>query len=293
MRIDSHQHFWRYARDAGDFVWMTDDLAALRHDFLPADLAPLREALGIDGSVAVQAREVEAETDFLLALAAGHPSILGVVGWVDLCADDVAERLDRWSGEARLKGMRMLIHDRADPDFADSDAHARGVARLGERGLTYDLLLRTIHLPAAIRLVDRLPDQPFVVDHIAKPAMDGSDLEAWKRGISEIARRPNVMCKLSGMVTEAHWRGWRAEQFGPWLAHVLGAFGTDRLMIGSDWPVCTLAADYERTMRVVLDWTRALSDDERSAVLGGNCAGFYGIGDPVVPLDGGDRRRQT
>jgi len=278
MRIDSHQHFWRYTRDADDFVWMTDELAALRHDFLPADLAPLRAAQGIDGSVAVQAREVEAETDFLLELAAEDPSILGVVGWVDLCADDVNARLDRRAEQERLRGMRMLIHDRPDPDFADSAAHVRGIARLGERGLTYDLLLRTIHLPAAIRLVDRLPEQPFVVDHIAKPAMDGSDLDAWRRGMSEIARRPNVMCKLSGMVTEADWRDWRAELFEPWLGHALEAFGAERLMIGSDWPVCTLAADYERTLRVVLDWTRALSDDERSAVLGGNCARFYGLG---------------
>ena len=277
MRIDSHQHFWRYPRDAADFTWMTDDLVALQRDFLPADLAPLRASLGIDGSVAVQAREVEAETDFLLALAADDPSILGVVGWVDLCADDVDARLDRWAGEARLKGMRMLIHDRDDPRFAASEAHVRGVSRLGARGLTYDLLLRTVHLPAAIELVDRLPEQPFVVDHIAKPAMDGSDLDAWRRGIAEIARRPNVLCKLSGMVTEADWHGWRAETFEPYMAHVLDAFGTERLMIGSDWPVCTLAAGYEAAMRVVLDWSRALSGDERAALLGGNCARFYGL----------------
>lgn len=279
MRIDAHQHFWQYARNADDFVWMSDELAALKHDFLPGDLAPLREAIGFDGSVAVQAREVEAETDFLLGLAADHTEVLGVVGWVDLCADNVAARLDRWTGEEKLKGFRMLIHDRPDPDFADSEAHSRGVGLLDARGLAYDLLLRTIHLPAAIRLVDRFPEQRFVIDHIAKPAMDGSDLEAWKRGMSAIAHRPNVLCKLSGMVTEADWRDWTAATFEPYLEHVLEAFGSRRLMIGSDWPVCTLASDYVRAMRVVLDWSQALSEDERSALLGGNCARFYRIGE--------------
>lgn len=277
MRIDSHQHFWQYGRNAADFVWMSDELAALRRDFMPADLDPLLAALDFDGSVAVQAREVEAETDFLLGLAAVHPTILGVVGWVDLCADDVGRRLERWSDEPTLKGFRLLVHDRPDPDFADSDAHARGVGHLAERGLTYDLLLRTIHLPAAIRLVDRFPNQSFVVDHMAKPAMDGSDAEPWTSGMREIARRPNVMCKLSGLVTEADWRSWRAETFEPYLDSVLDRFGAERLMIGSDWPVCTLAADYEPALRVVLDWSSTLSDDERSALLGGNCARFYGI----------------
>lgn len=277
MRIDAHQHFWQYSLNSDDFVWMSDELAALKHDFLPADLTPLRNSIGFDGSVAVQAREVEAETDFLLGLAADSPEVLGVVGWVDLCADDVAARLDRWADDKTLKGFRMLIHDRPDPDFADSAAHARGVGLLEARGLAYDLLLRTIHLPAGIRLVDRFPDQRFVVDHIAKPAMDGSDLDAWKRGMTEIAQRPNVMCKLSGLVTETDWESWKVETFEPYLEHVLEAFGTDRLMIGSDWPVCTLAADYMRAMRVVLDWSQALSEAERAALLGGNCARFYGI----------------
>jgi len=279
MRIDAHQHFWQYARNACDFVWMSDELAALKHDFLPEDLAPLREAIGFDGSIAVQAREVDAETDFLLALADEHVEIPGVVGWVDLCADDLSSKLDRWAGADKLKGFRMLIHDRPDPDFADSEAHARGVGQLEARGLAYDLLLRTVHLPAAIRLVDRLPLQRFVVDHIAKPAMDGSDFDVWQRGMTLIAERPNVMCKLSGMVTEADWKNWNAVTFEPYLDHVLAVFGADRLMIGSDWPVCTLASDYVLAMQVVLDWSKALSVDERSAVLGENCARFYGIGD--------------
>jgi len=238
---------------------MNDDLAALKHDFLPADLVPLRKAIEFEGSIAVQAREVEAETDFLLELAEKNADVFGVVGWVDLCADDVSARLDQWSEAEALKGYRMLIHDRPDPNFTDSAEHARGIAMLQARGLVYDLLLRTIHLPSAIRLVDRFPNQPFVVDHIAKPMMDGSDLDAWKLGMSEIARRPNVMCKLSGLVTEAHWENWQAQTFEPYLQHVLEAFGADRLMIGSDWPVCTLAADYVRAMSLVLDWSESCS----------------------------------
>ncbi len=277
MRLDSHQHFWNFAANPDDFAWMTDELGALRRNFLPDDLAPLRAGAGIDGTIAVQAREMEAETDFLLELAAGDPSIRGVVGWVDLCAPDVEARLDRWGGNPALKGFRMLIHDREDPDFADSDAHARGVALLGNFGLTYDLLLRTVHLPSAIRLVDRLPDQSFVVDHIAKPAMDGSDREAWESGMRRIAERPNVFCKLSGLVTEADWSNWQAATFAPFLDTVLEAFGPDRLMIGSDWPVCTLAASYSDALDVVLKWSAALSPDEQANILGGNCARFYSV----------------
>jgi len=281
MRIDAHQHFWQYSRNADDFVWINDDLVALKHDFLPKDLTPLRRAIEFDGSIAVQAREVEAETDFLLKLAAENSDVFGVVGWVDLCADDLSARLDQWSEAEALKGFRMLIHDRPDPDFADSAEHARGIGMLQARGLVYDLLLRTIHLPSAIRLVDRFPKQPFVVDHIAKPKMDGSDLDAWEQGITEIARRPNVMCKLSGLVTEAHWDNWQAQTFERYMQHVLEVFGAGRLMIGSDWPVCTLAADYVSAMSVVLDWSQSLSESERDALLGGNCASFYGIAAPL------------
>lgn len=278
MRIDAHQHFWQYSLNPSDFPWMTDDLAALQRDFMPQDLAPLRVEAGVDASVAVQARELDVETDFLLGLATQVDSILGVVGWIDVCADDIEVQLDQRAAAAALKGYRMLIHDRADPDFADSAPHARGVGCLASRGLTYDLLLRTAHLPSAIRLVDRFPDQPFVVDHIAKPCMDGSDLDAWTRGMRAIAERPNVFCKLSGIVTEADWQTWRAPTFAPYLDIVLEAFGAERSMIGSDWPVCTLAADYARTMAVVTDRVSTLSDDERASILGGSCARFYSLG---------------
>lgn len=277
MRLDSHQHFWNYTANPDDFAWMSDELGALRRNFLPDDLAPLRAQSGVDGTIAVQARELEIETDFLLDLAKTDPTIRGVVGWVDLCSTDIEARLERYSDAETLKGFRMLIHDRMNPDFADSDEHAGGVALLGRFGLTYDLLLRTIHLPSAIRLVDRLPDQPFVVDHIAKPAMDGSDREAWQNGMHRIAEHQNVFCKLSGLVTEADWHSWREADFTPYLETVLEAFGPERLMIGSDWPVCTLAAGYRDTLDVVLRWSAALSADEQAGILGGNCARFYSV----------------
>ena len=183
MKIDAHQHFWNFAENASDFTWMTDELAALKQNFMPSDLDPLLAETGRDGSIAVQAREVVSETDFLLELAQKHNSIKGVVGWVDLCADDVEAVLESYHGNQKLKGFRMLIHDRSDVDFADSAPHLNGVSLLNKYNYTYDLLLRTIHLPSAIRLVQKLPDQPFVVDHISKPKMDGSDIEAWKHGI--------------------------------------------------------------------------------------------------------------
>lgn len=277
MRLDAHQHYWDYAANAQDFAWMTEDLVAIRQNFLPADLAPLRTQAGIEGTIAVQAREVEAETDFLLELAARDSSIRGVVGWIDLCAPDIETRLEHYADASALKGYRMLIHDRADPDFADSADHARGVGCLAKHGLTYDLLLRTIHLPAAIRLVDRMANQPFVVDHIAKPLMDGSDWDEWEKGIRAIAEREHVLCKLSGMVTEADWSNWQAQTFKPYLDTVLEAFGPNRLMIGSDWPVCTLAGNYGETLAVVEDWAAALSADEQAAILGLTCARFYSV----------------
>jgi L-fuconolactonase len=277
MKLDAHQHFWSYGENSGDFPWMTDDLAVIQRDFLPIDLSPLRAEVGIDGTIAVQAREMGVETDFLLGLAADDASIRGVVGWVDLCAHDAEDRLDKYTDNPVFRGVRMLIHDREDPDFADSAPHLNGVNCLNSRGLTYDLLLRTIHIPAAIRLVDALPNQPFVVDHIAKPKMDGSDREAWETGMRAIAERPNVSCKLSGLVTEANCSNWTTETFGPYLDTVLEAFGTDRLMIGSDWPVCTLAASYAKAMGVVTDWSEKLSSDERAALMGDNCARFYSV----------------
>ena len=277
MKIDAHQHCWNYTENAPDFTWMSDDLSILRQNFMPADLEPLLAQKGFEGSIVVQAREVMEETDFLLKLAKKHRKIKGVVGWIDLCADDAEASVDLYHGNSDLKGFRMLIHDRSDVDFADSPRHLKGVSILNKYGYTYDLLLRTVHLPAAIRLVQKLQNQPFVVDHIAKPAMNGCDWEAWKSGIEDISKFPNVMCKLSGLVTEADWKNWHASDFIPYLDVVLEAFGADRLMIGSDWPVCTVATDYNSTMNIVERWAEKLTTEEQLLIMGGTCAKFYSI----------------
>ncbi|MGI4764523.1 MAG: amidohydrolase family protein, partial [Janthinobacterium lividum] len=255
--------------------------AALRRAFAPDDLAPLLARTGYGGTVAVQAREVEAETGYLLSLARTTPSILGVVGWVDLCAADVEDRLDRAAADPKLRGLRMVIHDHPDRDFAASPGHVRGVSALAARGLTYDLLIRTEHIPAALVLVDACPDVRFVVDHLAKPRLDGSDWSPWRAGIDALGARPNVWCKLSGLGTLP----------GPGRPHrfldtALAAFGPARCMIGSDWPVATLAADYAGTMAVVEAWCAPLAPDERALILGETCARFY-------RLDRGEDRLQV
>lgn len=274
-RIDAHQHYWRYNEQ--DYVWMTGDLRRLARDFLPGDLRPELDRARFDGTVAVQARQMVAETEYLLALADRHSWILGVVGWVDFASDDLHGQLERYSAHPKLKGVRELIHDMDDPAYATSPVHVRAVGALATYGLTYDLLLKPPHIRPAIELVDRFPDQRFVVDHIAKPPIRAGALSPWREDIRELARRRNVWCKLSGMVTEADWKAWTPEQIHPYLDVVLEVFGPERVMIGSDWPVCTCAGSYERVMQVVEHYVSAFSRDEREGILGGNCARFYGL----------------
>ena len=281
MRIDSHQHFWHY--DPAHHVWMTDAMAALRRDYMPDELAPLLEAARFDGTVAVQARQMIEETEWLLALADRHPSIKGVVGWVDLCSPELAVQLERFASHPKLVGVRHVVHDEPDDRFMLRPEFRRGIARLREFELAYDLLLFPRHLPVAVALVDEFKEQPFVLDHIAKPAIRGGLLSPWMEDLKRLAERPNVFCKLSGMVTEAKWNTWRRDDFCPYLDVVLDAFGPERLMIGSDWPVCTLSADYLSTMSVVVDYADALSPYVREGILGRNCARFYRIGLPESP----------
>lgn len=275
MRLDAHQHFWRY--DKAQHVWMTDAMAALRRDYLPEDLRPLLQQTGFEGTIAVQARQMLEETEWLLGLADQHPFIRGVVGWVDLRSPEVGTQIERLRANPRLVGVRHVVHDEPDDDFMLRPEFRRGIACLAPAGLTYDLLLRPAHLKAAIRLVDEFKDQPFVLDHIAKPGIPDHSGSSWKEEIRRLAERPNVFCKLSGLVTEADWSAWRPDDFRPALEIVFEAFGPDRLMIGSDWPVCTLAADYATTMGVVMDFVRDLKASEQDGILGGNCARFYGV----------------
>jgi L-fuconolactonase len=274
LKIDAHQHFWRY--NAQRDRWITDAMHAIRRDFLPEDLEPTLAANHIDGCVAVQADQSEEETRFLLDLASRHAFIKGVVGWVDLQSARLEQTLEGLAADARLRGVRHVAQAEAD-DFLARDAVVRGIGCLGRFGLTYDILVVARQLPAALTLTSRLPDQRFVLDHLAKPGVRAGALEPWATVMQELARRPNVFCKLSGLVTEADWIGWRPEHLRPYLDVAFDAFGPDRVMFGSDWPVCLLAASYERVLGVIADYAAALSPSEREKLLGGNAMRFYGL----------------
>ncbi len=281
--IDAHQHFWTY--DPADQDWMTSEMDALRRDFLPPDLAPLLRDADVEGTVAVQARRAEVETTWLCGLADAHPFILGVVGWVDMAAPGLEARLEAFAAHPRLVGMREVLHDLPDPDHAATPGHVAAVAAIGRVGLVYDLLVRTEGLAAATRLVDACPGQRFVVDHIAKPprANDGSATaaslrdSAWGRGLRALAERPHVACKLSGLVTEVPWSTWRRHDATPYLDLVVEAFGPDRCLIGSDWPVCTLAAPYGEALGLVAGYVRRFSEDEGRAMTAGTARAWYGL----------------
>jgi L-fuconolactonase len=275
MRIDSHQHFWRYS--PAEHVWMTDAMGELKRDFLPEDLQPLLAGLGFDGCVAVQARQSLEETRWLLELAESHGFVRGVVGWVDLRSPELLAQLERFAAHPRLVGVRHVVQDEPDDDFMLRPEFRRGIAQLRQFGLTYDLLIFPRHLPNAARLVEEFPDQPFVLDHIAKPAIAGAAISPWCDDLRRLAHFPNVYCKLSGMVTEAKWHAWQPDDLRPYLDVVVDAFGTGRLMIGSDWPVCTLSASYASTMQLVMEHLQQLSAAEQSEIFGETCARFYGI----------------
>lgn len=257
---------------------MTDEMAALKHDFLPQDLKPLLDLAGFDGCVAVQARQSLEETRWLLELAGKNDFIRGVVGWVDLCSPELTAQLEQFAGHAKLVGVRHVVQDEPDDGFMLRPEFRRGIGRLAEFGLAYDVLIYPRQLPAAVKLAAEFPAQPFVLDHIAKPPIAEGKLSPWAAGLQELARLPNVFCKLSGMVTEARWKAWKAEDFRPYLDMVCEAFGAERLMIGSDWPVCTLSADYGATLDLVKGYIRGFPSGAVEGILGGNCARFYKLG---------------
>ncbi|MCZ8519565.1 MULTISPECIES: amidohydrolase family protein [Paenibacillus] len=275
MRIDAHQHFIDYSTE--EYPWIGEGHEVLKRSFLPGDLKPLLESIGFEASVAVQARQSLKETEWLLQLAEEHDWIKGVVGWVDLCSPEVERQLEQFAGHPRLKGVRHVIHDEPDLDFMLREDFLRGLSRLSAYGLTYDLLLFEQHLPNAVTVVNQFPELRFVLDHLAKPRIAGKSAAGWSRDVRRLAQSPNVYCKLSGMVTEADWGGWKPEEFTPFLDVVFDAFGPERLMIGSDWPVCTLSRDYRAVMGIVTGYLEAYPSDVRDQVLGGNCARFYGI----------------
>lgn len=277
MRIDTHQHYWRYRPE--DFSWIDDRLSSLKRDFGPGDAAPMMAAAGFDAAIAVQARQTDDETATLLALAERHPQVAGVVGWVDLRADDVAARIEAVR-HPKLLGMRHIVQDEPDDRFLLRPDFLRGIAALRDFDLTYDVLVYPRHLPIVVDFLARFPSQRFVLDHLAKPEIRHGRIEAWARDLEAVAACPNVMAKLSGLVTEASWTDWTAADIGPYLDVALDVFGADRLMVGSDWPVCTLAASYERAMGVVTAYLAGRPAAARDAMLGGNAARLWKIDVP-------------
>ncbi len=273
MNIDSHQHFWRYT--AAEYPWMSDQLASLRRDYLPEHLAPLLAHAGLAGCVAVQAQQTVAEARWLLTLADAHPIIKGVVGWVDLQSERVEEQLAELAQHPRFVGVRHVVQDEAEDDFMLRPAFQRGIGKLRQFNLAYDLLVFPKQLPAAIQLAANFPEQRFVLDHIAKPLIRDGTLSPWREQVRELAKAPNVWCKVSGMVTEAKWDGWRAEDLRPYLDVVFAAFGAERLMFGTDWPVCTLAGSYAQVHTLADDYTRTLTAEARAKFFGGNATAFY------------------
>jgi L-fuconolactonase len=279
MKIDSHQHFWAYSAD--EYPWIGVGMERLARDYLPTDLEAVAVPAGVAGSVAVQARQSLAESRWLLDLAKRHPFIRGVVGWVDLRSDHVADDLATLAPHEAFVGVRHVVQDEPDPRFLLGEAFVRGLRHLHQFGLTYDLLLYPQQLPAAVELVGLLPEQPFVLDHLAKPRLKPpiktSDRDQWRRDIEALARHRNICCKLSGLVTEAAWRQWQPADFRPFLDVALTAFGPERLMFGSDWPVCLLSGDYAEVAGIVEDFIATLAPDERNQIWGGTATRFYGL----------------
>ena len=271
-KIDAHQHFWKYTPD--EYPWMQPDWP-IRRDFLPPDLEPLLKANGFEACIAVQARQTLEESRWLLGLAQEHPFIAGVVGWVDLRSPRVGEQLTEFAENPKFVGVRHVVQDEPDDEFMLKAEFQCGIARLRSFNLAYDLLIYPRQLPAATRLAARFPNQRFVLDHIAKPPIKEGKLEPWATHIRELARQPNVWCKLSGMVTEATWRKWRSEEFRPYLDVVWEAFGEDRLMAGSDWPVSLLSSGYDETMGIALDFLEEFQPPTRMKLLGSNAAKAY------------------
>ncbi|MDB5118808.1 MAG: amidohydrolase [Sphingobacteriales bacterium] len=271
--IDAHQHFWKYntPRDS----WITDDMVVIRRDFLPEDLLPILQENGFEGCVTVQSDQSEEENFFQLQNADRNDFIKGVVGWVDFRATDIEDRLADLSQYKKLKGFRHILQGESKRDFMLESAFMNGISHLKKYNFTYDILVLPDQLPYVKQFVTQFPDQPFVINHLAKPDIKGQQLTAWKKDMEQISLYRNVSCKISGMVTEADWNCWKAEDFTPYMDTVVNAFGTDRIMFGSDWPVCLLAASYEKTIEIVKNYFSAFSDTEYNKFFGGNAKSFY------------------
>ena len=274
MRIDAHQHFWKY--DPQEYPWIQPEWP-IKRSFQPKDLAPLLQNHRLDGSIAVQARQSLEESRWLLQLAKDHPWIRAVVGWVDLRSDSVEKQLEEFSPNSRFVGVRHVVQDEPDDAFMLRPDFVRGIGRLQIFDLVYDLLVFPKQLPAAIELVGQFPKQRFVLDHLAKPAIRAGTISPWRKQLLELAQAPNVWCKVSGMVTEAKWGDWQADHFRPYLDTAVEAFGWTRLIYGSDWPVCLLSGSYPQVFKLVQDYVAEKSPASEAAFFGETAARVYGL----------------
>jgi len=274
VRLDAHQHFWRYS--ASEFGWIDERMARIRRDFLPADLEPELRRAGLDGCLAVQARSSRAETEFVLELARANPFVKGVVGWTDLCAPDVERELERLAREPRLKGLRHVVQDEPDERFLERADFRRGVRALARHELVYELLVYSRHLPLVAEFVAAHAGQSLVLDHLGKPRIAARERESWERPFRALGAFPRLACKLSGLVTEAAWNEWTSDDLRYYLDVALETFGEERILFGSDWPVCLLAArDYGEVFALVDEWAAPLCASARAKLFGLNAARIY------------------
>lgn len=273
MNIDAHQHFWKY--DPVEYPWIRDHMAVLRRDYMPEDLVREQSGTGFDGAIAVQARQSLTETRWLLQLADAYPVIQGVVGWVDLRANQVSAQLEEFAAHSRFVGVRHVVQDEADSRFILGTDFLRGIETLAGFNLVYDLLVFPKQLPAAIELAKRFPEQRFVLDHIAKPLIRAGVVGPWAENIRALAACSNVYCKISGLVTEADWSRWSQDDFVTYLDVVWRAFGEDRLMVGSDWPVCLLAGSYQQVMDIPRRYLESQPEAVQKKVFGDNAVRCY------------------
>ncbi|MFD1770713.1 amidohydrolase family protein [Sphingobacterium suaedae] len=275
MRIDSHQHFWIF--DAERDTWITEEMAAIQRNFLPTDLGPVLKANGVDGVVAVQASQSHQETQFLVDLSTMYAMIKGVVGWVDLQSDNIQDYLENFKRFPIIKGFRHVVEAEDDPDFLIRPSFQQGLRQLTKFGYTYDLLIRPRHYESTLTCVQQNPDQRFVLDHMAKPSIRTKEFDTWAGFIERLSTFPNVHCKISGLVTEANWKEWTIDDFKRYINHTVQSFGKERVMFGTDWPVCLVAASYTDVMAIVQAGLVDFSEEDLAAFWGGNAVRFYNL----------------
>lgn len=275
MIIDSHQHFWKYNPEKHS--WIDDDMSVIRRDFLPSDLKTVYDDNGIDGCVAVQADQTLIENEFLLNLASKNNFIKGIVGWVDLRHNNVESDLEKYNEVDKIKGFRHVVQGEPDHNFLLRPHFSRGISLLEKYNFTYDILVFPHQLGAVLEFVKKFPNQKFVIDHIAKPYIKDGFYDGWATLMKAIAKHENVSCKLSGMVTEADFKTWNENQLEPYMHLVLNAFGSNRVLFGSDWPVCLVASNYKRIKETVTHFIASLSIDEQKSIMGENAIKFYNL----------------